>query len=204
MAALLTVPLPFNQLLSALGPSPSSCPFSFFSDASLLLLLVPFAYLTLSALYLAFWLFFCLPRLREPYHHFFVSFCPFCALFHLFHAPACYLQSAAQLQFLLRQLLPNPRPPGSFFSILLHFIVLFSFSDIVSTSHIPSLQSPVLLPHGCPFPLPPCWFPGSPRCSRSVCSLPAFVSQSVSPLPSLFSAFSSLGLLLSQGKVVLY
>lgn len=108
---------------------------------------------------------------------------------HLFHAPACYLQSAAQLQFLLLQLLPNPSPSGSFFSLLLHFIVLFSSSDIVSTSHIPSLWFAVLLLHGCPFPLPPRWFPGSPCCSRSVCSLPAFVSQSISPLPSLFSAF---------------
>jgi len=199
--------LPFHQQLSALGPSPLLPSLQLhFSDALLLLLLLPFAAPILSTLYLAFWLFFLAMTqfLPEPYHHFFCFLLPLLCPLHLLHAPACYLQSAAQLQFLLHQLLPNPSPPGSFFSLLLHFIVLFSFSDIVSTSHIPSLRSPVLLLllHGCPFPLPPRWFPGSPCCSRSVCSLPAFVSRSVSPLPSLFSAFSSLGLLLSQGKVV--
>lgn len=61
-AALLTIPLPFCQLLSALGPFPHLPSLQLhFSDASLLLLLLPFAAPILSALYLAFWLFFFLP-----------------------------------------------------------------------------------------------------------------------------------------------
>lgn len=75
-AALLTVPLPFHQLVSALGSSPLLLSlWLYFSDASLLLLLLPFAALILSALYLAFWLLFLAVTqfLLEPYHHFFPS-----------------------------------------------------------------------------------------------------------------------------------
>lgn len=185
---LLTTTLPFHQLLSALGPSPLLLSlWLHFSDALLLLLLLPFATPILSALYLAFWLLFSChdPVPSGALSSLFCFLLPLLCPIHLFHAPAGYLQSAAQLQFLLRQLLPNPSPPGSFFSLLLYFIVLFFFSDIVPTSHIPSLWSQVLLLHGCPFPLSLRWFPRSPLVLPE-CLFPSCLCLSVCLSSSLF------------------
>lgn len=155
-AALLTIPLPFHQLLSALGPFPHLLSLQLhFSDASLLLLLLPFAAPILSALYLAFWLFFLAMTqfLPEPYHRFFVSFCPFCA------------------PFTYSTLLPaisNQLPSSSFFSAnfcpTLVPQALSFLSCCISLSYFPFL---ILFP-----------LPTSPPCGPQHCCCTAALSHS--------------------------
>lgn len=93
---------------------------------------------------------------------------------HPFHAPFCYLPSAAQLQFLLCQLLPNLSPLGpilfcraAFHCPIFSFLILFRFPHPLLV--VPSTAATALLPFPTPTPLfsrvplqlPTCLFPSS-------------------------------------------
>lgn len=142
--------------------------------------------------------------LPEPYHHFFVSFCPFCVLFTYSMLLPAISNQLPSSSFSSVNFCPTLAPQA--LSFLSCCISLSYFSFLIL---FPLPTSPPCGPKCCCctaalFHSHSTGFHGPLWCSRSVCSLPAFVFRSVSPLPSLFSAFSSLGFLLSQGEVVSY
>lgn len=170
---LMFVPLPFNLLLSAPLPSapllwcltfvpsaPLRRSHPFCSMLSIWAIFSGRDPLSAGALSLLFFLFcFLLPLLCPP---------------HPFHAPRCYLPSAAQLRFLLCQLLPNLSPPGpilfcraAFHCPIFPFLILFRFPHPLLV--VPSAAAAARLPFPTPTPLfsrvplqlPACLFPSS-------------------------------------------